>query len=168
MDINQNNVYRKPNLSFFQKSYKNFKFIKKLTPDVIILNNFIEHIESLDDIKKLLAVINNSTILIIMTPDSSSKSKKFFGKYWSGYHSPRHVHIFNKKSISLFLKNNNLEYTIKNIFDPLSTLSSIKNCFTDFRADFTFKNFCKMLFYTIFFPIDFFNNKRILVLCKKK
>ena len=169
IDINQNNIKKKKNLSFYKKSYKNLSLLKKLRPDYIILNNFIEHIESIEEIKKLFNSKNaSSATFIILTPDSSCNSMKIFGKYWSGYHSPRHANIFNKKSLSLFLKNNNFEFIVKNIFDPLATLSSIRNSINDFKHSFSFKKLYKVCFIILLFPFDLFFKNRILVVCKKK
>ena len=65
IDINQNNIKKKKNLSFYKKSYKNLSLLKKLRPDYIILNNFIEHIESIEEIKKLFNSKNASSAIFL-------------------------------------------------------------------------------------------------------
>ncbi len=168
IDINQVTKNKKNNLSYYKKSFNDFSFIKKINADFIILNNFLEHIENLKDFKKFLNILNKKNHLIIITPDSSSISKNIFGKYWSGYHSPRHVNIFNKKSITLFLKKNNLDFSIENILDPLSTISSLKNCYTDCIYKFNFKKLYKLLVCLFKSLADLINKNRMLIICKKK
>ena len=159
---------KKDNLSIYRNSFNNFSFIKKINPDFVILNNFIEHIEDLNDFDNLLKAIKKNAYIIILTPDNLSYSRKFFGLFWSGYHSPRHVNIFNKKSLQFFLEKKKIQYTIKNIFDPLSAISSFKNCVSDLVDDFSFKKLFKLTFYFFYCLIDIFFKNRILIFCKKK
>ncbi len=168
IDINQDNEKKKFNLKFYKTSYDDFKLIKKINPNFIILNNFIEHIENLHEFKKLLGIINKKSGLIIITPDGASKSKKTFGNFWSGYHSPRHVNIFNKKNFEAFLNSNNLSYKIISIIDPLASLSSFKNCIVDIKKDFTVKKFLSLFRHFIFTLLDFKVKSRLLVICFKK
>ena len=166
-DINQKTEKNK-NISFYKKSFNDFKAIKKIDPDIIILNNFIEHIEDLSDFKKLVECLNINTYIIILTPNSNTLSCYTFGSYWSGYHSPRHANIFNKKSFAVFLKCNNLTASIRVMLDPLSLLVSLKNFLSDIKTKFTFyKLFLGLKIFTLVI-FNLFAKTRLIVVCNKK
>ncbi len=168
IDINQENKIKRANLRYYQKPFNAFNFIKKINPNLIILNNFLEHIENLNEFKQFLNILNKNACLIIITPDSSGKINNIFEKHWSGYHSPRHVNIFNKKSMKLFLRKNNLDFYIENILDPLSILSSLKNCYTDLVYKFKFKKLGKLIFCLLRSVIYVLHKDRMIIICKKK
>ncbi len=139
---NQNNV------KFIKSSFDNYKLIKKIKPDFIIINNFIEHIEDIYKIHKLISSMKKKSVLIILTPDANSSGRNIFANYWSGYHAPRHKTIFNEDSLQLFIsKNKKITYSFYKIYDPFTNILSIRN----FTKQISFKN----IFYDIFQIISF-------------
>ena len=108
-DINISTT-KKDNVNFIKSSYDNINLIKKINPDLIIINNFVEHVENLKNIGKIIHQIKKGSYLIIITTDGNSFSRKKFSNYWSGYHSPRHKVIFNSKSIKkIFSKHKKID-----------------------------------------------------------
>ena len=136
------------NVNFIQSSFDNYKLIKKIKPDFIIINNFIEHIEDIYKIHKLISSMKKKSVLIILTPDANSSGRNIFANYWSGYHAPRHKTIFNEDSLQLFIsKNKKITYSFYKIYDPFTNILSIRN----FTKQISFKN----IFYDIFQIISF-------------
>ena len=75
-DISINNN-KSENINFIKTSYNNFNLIKKIKPDLIIINNFIEHIEDLKIIKKILSKMKERSHLAIITIDANSSGRKY-------------------------------------------------------------------------------------------
>ena len=57
-DINISTT-KKDNVNFIKSSYDNINLIKKINPDLIIINNFVEHVENLMSIGKIIHQIKN-------------------------------------------------------------------------------------------------------------
>lgn len=163
-------TFKKDNVSLIKSSYKNTKLLKKINPDLIIMNNFIEHIENNKFFYRIINLMKKKSNFIIITPDEDSQARRIFYKFWSGYHSPRHKTIYNKKSIKkMILKNKKIKYYQSKLFDPFSNIISIKNAIKQM----SFQNFAidlvKVLFFSFFFIfIDCFKKNRIIINIVKK
>ena len=162
-------TFKKDNISLIKSSYKNTKLLKKINPDLIIMNNFIEHIEDNKFFYKIIKFMKKKTNFIIITPDENSQARKIFYKFWSGYHSPRHKIIYNKKSIkNMIFKIKKIKYYQSKLFDPFSNFISIKNAIKQM----SFKTFAidlvKVVFFTFFIFIDCFKKNRIMINIVKK
>ena len=156
------------NIKFIKSSYKNTNLLKKIRPDLIIINNFVEHIEDLSIIKKIIAKMKKGSSLVFLTPDGNSNGKFFFFKYWAGYHSPRHKVIFNPTSIEFFLKKNKKINLINfKLYEPFSNLISISNIIKYGFLKFNLFEILKAITFIPFIFLDMFNKNRILTLVKK-
>ena len=166
-DINVNTI-KKNNINFIRSSYKNLHLIKKLNPDLILINNFIEHMENLKIINKIIKKMKKNSYLIIITPDANSNARKIFSKYWSGYHSPRHKIIFTPKSIKKFFSDN--KYFIfkqTKIMDPFTNILSILNLVKEIRHKFYFPHIFKVINFLLYIFVDIRQKNRILIVGKK-
>ena len=68
--------------------------------DAILMVNVIEHF--LNPVAVLETCRDHLTPggkLIIITPHADSLALRVFGLYWAGFHAPRHVYVFTKKSL---------------------------------------------------------------------
>jgi len=156
------------NVSFIKSSFDNFQFIKRIKPSLIIINNFIEHIEDIKKINKLISLMKKGTFLIIITPDCNSSGRRIFQTFWSGYHAPRHKNIFNKNSLkTLISRNKNVKYSLEKIYDPFSNFLSIKNYMKQISMKNIFSNLSKVIFLSFFVFTDLFKKNRILVKLEK-
>lgn len=65
--------------------------------DVFILNQVIEHFANPGEVIELLAgALTPGGFLVMETPDTQSVDARWFGgRYWGGYHIPRHLVLFN-------------------------------------------------------------------------
>jgi SAM-dependent methyltransferase len=68
--------------------------------DAIYCSNLIEHVaHPLDFIVRLKALLRPGGKVVIVTPNHRSIDRYVFGRYWGGYHFPRHLTLFNHKNI---------------------------------------------------------------------
>lgn len=71
--------------------------------DYIFLNHVIEHLpDPKGTIKRLLQLLTENGKIIIRTPNSGSLLAMYFKVQWRGWETPRHLNIFNHKSIKMF------------------------------------------------------------------
>ena len=166
LDINSNNEENR--IKYIKASYTNIDIIKKINPDLIIINNFIEHMEDPRIINKILNIIKNKCSIIIITPNTNSNGQKYFKDCWSGFHAPRHKIIFNEKNIlKIFKIKNNYRIEIGKLYDPFTNLISTANLIKKLKADFSITTFLKLMLEPILLFLDIFNKNRIIIHVKK-
>ena len=166
-DINISTT-KKDNVNFIKSSYDNIKLIKKINPDLIIINNFVEHVENLTNIGKIVHQIKKGSYVIIITPDGNSFARKKFSNYWSGYHSPRHNVIFNSKSIKqIFPKRKKIKFKQIKIYDPFTNIISISNLIKQIMHSFVPSDIFKITNFLLHLFIDIRQKNRILMIVKK-
>ena len=85
-----------------QEGWKSKKY------DIIILWHVLEHIHNpfvlIQSLKKRL---NKDGKIFIAIPNFKSFDSKYYGKYWAGYDTPRHLWHFSREGIRLIAKKNN-------------------------------------------------------------
>ena len=166
-DINISTT-KKGNVNFIRSSYDNIKLIKKINPDLIIINNFVEHIENLKNIGKIVHQIKKGSYLIILTADANSLGRQKFSSYWSGYHSPRHKVIFNSKSIKkIFPKNEKIKFKQIGIYDPFTNVISLSNLIKQMIHSFVLADMLKITYFLLYLFVDSRRKNKILMIVKK-
>ena len=88
---------------------------KKLRPDVITMWHYLEHdYFPLENLSYLKSISKPSTKLIVEVPNFDSSSRKKFGKYWAGWHTPRHTSLFSPENLKMMLQKSGwrLEHTL--------------------------------------------------------
>jgi 2-polyprenyl-3-methyl-5-hydroxy-6-metoxy-1,4-benzoquinol methylase len=68
--------------------------------DAIVMNHVIEHVH--DPIRLLthcVRLLKKGGILIAVTPNADSCGHKRFGRFWRGLEPPRHIHLFNQRTL---------------------------------------------------------------------
>ena len=160
------------NLKFLRQNIENIENIEniqKFKPDIIILNNIIEHLKDFTLIKNLFKKLKKKAKIFIITPDGNSSARKTFKLFWSGYHSPRHSFIFSKASFDKISKicNLKIKFSMK-ILDPFTNLISIKNIFIAFFKMKNKKTKITLLFSCLKIFEDFINNNRLFFIMEKK
>lgn len=74
-------------------------------PDVITMWHYLEHDYSpSENLRYLSSISKPSTELVIEVPNFDSVSRKKYGTYWSGWHTPRHISLFSPSNISFLLQ----------------------------------------------------------------
>jgi len=73
--------------------------------DAVNMDNVIEHVPDpirfLNDVRLLL---KPGGYVFGSTPNHNSWDRGLFGKYWGGYHMPRHIYLFNACNFELLLE----------------------------------------------------------------
>lgn len=70
--------------------------------DVIILNNVIEHfLNPIAVLQNCYQHLNPDGKIILFTPNSDALELEIFGKFWAGFHAPRHTFVFNKVNLKI-------------------------------------------------------------------
>ena len=99
-----------PNLELKKVSIADFNTDKKF--DVITLWHYLEHDYNPNKtIEKLYDCLKQGGKLIIEVPDYKSYSAKIQKSYWQGWHSPRHISLFAKKSFDHLFKKDKWQIT---------------------------------------------------------
>tara|TARA_Y100000389_G_scaffold204677_1_gene258799 strand:+ start:7043 stop:8005 length:963 start_codon:yes stop_codon:yes gene_type:complete len=118
---------------------QNFKVVKKRfeTLDVKKFKNFfgaicmfqiLEHLEDPNlTLKKAYKLLRKKGVIIIETPNINTLDYNIFGKYWGGWHAPRHWNIMEKSFLEkLLIKNNFKIITSKSTLTPFTLLHSFQ------------------------------------------
>ena len=126
--------------------------------DVITLIQVIEHLPNpLKTIKNLSIALKDGGYLFIETPSIDSLDAKIFSKgYWDGYQIPRHLWLFNERSLRKMALLANLRVIKVKYFPyPIFWIHSLKNMFSDrnyprIARIFTYRNPLLLIIFTIF------------------
>ena len=87
-----------------QEGWKNKKY------EVIVLWHVLEHIHNpFDLIQSLKKRLNKKGKILIAIPNFKSFDSKYYGKFWAGYDTPRHLWHFSRKGMGLMAKENNFK-----------------------------------------------------------
>lgn len=74
------------------------------TIDILTINHVIEHvIDPYQTARKAHSLLAEDGIFYGRTPKVTSLGHRIFGRFWGGYHFPRHLHLFSKESLELLL-----------------------------------------------------------------
>lgn len=90
------------------------------TFDVIFSSHVIEHVASpsafLDKIHNML---RPDGVVILDTPNVGSTQRKLFGRYWGGWHTPRHWNLYDDQTLTVLAQNRG--FTVSRImFMPIN------------------------------------------------
>lgn len=69
--------------------------------DVVFLKHVLEHLhEPIAAMREIRRVLKPNGQILITTPNTSSLGNRLFGRQWMHYDPPRHLMIYNKKSLA--------------------------------------------------------------------
>jgi SAM-dependent methyltransferase len=73
--------------------------------DVLYFNNLIEHVpDPFKFLEKCHRILRPGGRVYGNTPDHLSLDRYLFGKYWAGYHYPRHTFVFDHHNLAQILR----------------------------------------------------------------
>lgn len=68
--------------------------------DYVFLNHVVEHLsDPIADLASQALLLKSGGRLVIRTPNATSFLARLFGRGWRGWETPRHLYIFNTRSI---------------------------------------------------------------------
>ena len=126
--------------------------------DLVFMIQTIEHVERPDEILSAVSrLIKPGGRIVIVTDNTDSVDFGLFKKgYWGGYHFPRHLNLFNKKSLSKLAQKAGLSVaSLTTIVSPVNWVYSIHNALVDKRAPrfvinrFTLRSFVSLSAFTV-------------------
>jgi len=79
--------------------------------DLFVLNQVIEHVPHPDRLVTMLAsALAPGGHIVIETPDTEGLDARCFaGRYWGGYHFPRHLVLFNQRNLRTLVERGGLQ-----------------------------------------------------------
>lgn len=100
-------------------------------PDILIMNQVIEHLENPDvAIAKAFEILKPGGFFVIETPSVDAWDARLFReRYWGGYHIPRHWYLFDEKSLGSMIDRHGFEIVdVEYILSPNFWLQSVHHC----------------------------------------
>jgi len=120
-------IAKRAGLNVINNPFEKAKFSKKF--DLITMKYVIEHFANpINALKKANALLAPKGTLILNTPNIGSLEYEIFKENWGAFEVPRHLFLFNKKTIALAMKKAGFE-EIKIIDEiyPASTIIGLDN-----------------------------------------
>jgi ubiquinone/menaquinone biosynthesis C-methylase UbiE len=92
-----------PRFKFYKGQLENIDFGGRRF-DVIYCSNLLEHVpDPFVFLRKCAALLHRGGVIYGVTPDHLSLDRYMMGRYWAGYHYPRHTFVFNHSNIGPIL-----------------------------------------------------------------
>lgn len=104
--------------------------------DLFVLNQVIEHVPHPERLIAMLAgAVAPGGHVFIETPDTGGlDSRCFAGRYWGGYHFPRHMVLFNQRSLRTLVERSGLEViATAHLASPAFWVQSVRNSLLESR-----------------------------------
>lgn len=97
--------------------------------DLIVMTNFIEHVENpLLTLRHCKLLLKPGGLVVGETPSYECWDRRIFGRYWGGYHAPRHLALFNPASLKRIAINAGFPIVdISNLLQPAHWALSLQN-----------------------------------------
>ncbi|MDX5421219.1 MAG: class I SAM-dependent methyltransferase [Hymenobacteraceae bacterium] len=91
-----------------QKKYRHVKLLEgevkdlpaQLPFDLITMWHYLEHdYHPVATLRRLQQASHPHTLLFVEVPDEAGATRKLQGRHWAGYHTPRHISLFSRKTL---------------------------------------------------------------------
>jgi SAM-dependent methyltransferase len=109
VDIEDLGIADLPGLTFHHGQLEEVE-IEPSAFDAVYCSNLIEHVPDPPAfLAKCREVLKPGGVIVGITPDHLSLDRYVFGRYWAGYHYPRHIFVFNHRNIRAVLEHAGFE-----------------------------------------------------------
>jgi SAM-dependent methyltransferase len=90
------------NIRLVQGSETDMDNLREAAHDLMIMSQILEHLrDPVATLEKLRCKLAKNGLLLIETPNRGGLDYRLFrGRYWGGYHLPRHFHLFTNDSLA--------------------------------------------------------------------
>jgi 2-polyprenyl-3-methyl-5-hydroxy-6-metoxy-1,4-benzoquinol methylase len=98
-------------------------------PHVVIMNQILEHLEDPQAaVARAYELLNPGGVLIIETPSTDGWDAMLFRRrYWGGWHTPRHWHLFNEQTLRDTLTKHGFKIArVDYLLNPYAWLHSVR------------------------------------------
>lgn len=150
---------REKKLKTYNQELKNINFEDNFF-DAITLWHVIEHLDNPSEVMlNIKKILKKEGILVISTPNTTSLGFKYGQSLWFHLDVPRHLILYNKKSLEYFFD--------KTGFKVIQE----KNIFYDFPLDLFWslrKSWLKYFIYPLYPIFKYLSKETILFICKKR
>jgi SAM-dependent methyltransferase len=129
-DKKSSSIAKKKGLNIYNGLLETYNPEQKF--DMIILNHVLEHLpDPAKTIQKVNLLLKDNGVLVGEIPTCDCFERIIFGRYWQGYHLPRHLTWFSKTLLKQFLENNGFtNISIHMQAQPSCWQVSLRNYFT--------------------------------------
>jgi ubiquinone/menaquinone biosynthesis C-methylase UbiE len=80
--------------------------------DAIYMSHVIEHVvDPCSVFEECYRILKPEGKLVLLTPNNESLGHKFFKKYWRGLEHPRHIHIFNMRTLRIAINQTSFKFS---------------------------------------------------------
>jgi ubiquinone/menaquinone biosynthesis C-methylase UbiE len=77
--------------------------------DAVTMWDVLEHLHDPSaTLREIQRILKPGGVLVFRVPNGDSIDAKFFGSYWAGLDSPRHLYVYGKSTLKQLLENNGL------------------------------------------------------------
>ncbi len=102
VDINDPQIHDIPKFSFHRGMLEHASLVPGV--DFIYFNNLIEHVaDPRCFLQRCHDLLCPGGMIFGNTPNHDSVDRRLFGRYWAGYHYPRHTFVFNHRNIEALI-----------------------------------------------------------------
>jgi SAM-dependent methyltransferase len=93
---------RAANITLVEGSETNVDQLQEGAQDLMIMSQILEHLrDPVGSLERLRSKLAPAGLLLVETPHRGGLDYRLFrGRYWGGYHLPRHFHLFTKDSLA--------------------------------------------------------------------
>ncbi len=127
--------------------------------DVVTLWHVLEHFKDpVLVLKQVKRILSKNGVLIIATPNTDSLGFKFGNKFWFHLDSPRHLMLYNRKSITALLKQVGFSY------------SEESNAYYDYPLDLFWSirfSVSKLIIYPLYLLFKLLDKENLLLICER-
>lgn len=105
--------------------------------DLFVLNQVIEHVPHPDRLLTMLAeALAPGGHIVLETPDTDGLDARWFaGRYWGGYHIPRHMVLFNRRNLRTLVERCGLRaIESAHLASPAFWVQSLRNALSESRV----------------------------------
>ncbi len=119
---------REKTLDVIQGDFDTYPFEGR-TFDLIVMTNFIEHVyDPVASMKRARALLKPGGKVIGETPNWASWDYLVFRRYWGGYHTPRHLYLFDRSSLRALAERTGFTMrSMTSILQPAHWALSVQN-----------------------------------------
>jgi len=104
VDIEDVGIADLPGFAFYHGQLEDLA-IPPAAFDAVYCSNLIEHVpDPLRFLHKCREILTPGGVIVGITPDHLSLDRYVFGRYWAGYHYPRHTFVFNHRNLRTLLE----------------------------------------------------------------